>query len=356
MHVPYCNTYSLHRVSGDNVICVSLPGKVYWMDGTETTDLRELFDENLSDNENLEVVASDCAKQHDSNDLAFLVTCWVLFDEYWMPKRYFAAMFKAISDSKFILSYKMELDNVPSFTRVTAEAAIADNRHCWLIFTASRAARLFVVQPTSLAIEEIESVGDIYPGLDLGDLPGCAIRSNCLQTSIYRWSVLGFDTGYVIATTLSLKTNFIEDRSKLKFSGAVSVLLILQHVGREDKISVLVSSTLGPAAVWTLSLSADKSHFEWKKMRVLEDTRGHDAVICSASGQHLIAVGTYGGVILVYKRTDLISDEHNTVNCSTIELSLPIISMIFLRDDLLAALTTSGLHTVTCRSLESTAD
>uniref|UniRef100_A0A0R3QI21 ANAPC4_WD40 domain-containing protein n=1 Tax=Brugia timori TaxID=42155 RepID=A0A0R3QI21_9BILA len=151
-------------------------------------------------------------------------------------------------------------------------------------------------QPVSLDVEEIDSVGDIYPGLDLGDLPGSAIRSNCLQTSTYRWSVLGFDTGYVIVTALSMRTNFIEDRSKLKFSGAISVLLILQHIGREDKISVLVSSTLGPAAVWMLFLSPDKSHFEWKRMTVLEDTRGHDAVVCSASGHQLIAIGTYGGV------------------------------------------------------------
>lgn len=88
-------------------------------------------------------------------------------------------------------------------------------------------------------------------------------------------------------------------RSKLKFSGAISVLLILQHVGREDKISVLVSSTLGPAAVWMLSLSPDKSHFEWKRTIVLEDTRGHDAIVCSASGHQLIAIGTYGGVSFV---------------------------------------------------------
>lgn len=29
---------------------------------------------------------------------------WVLFDQFWMPKRYFAAMFKVTADFKFILS------------------------------------------------------------------------------------------------------------------------------------------------------------------------------------------------------------------------------------------------------------
>lgn len=44
------------------------------------------------------------------------------------------------------LGYKLELDNIPSYTRITVEAAVANNRQCWLIFTASRAARLFVLQ------------------------------------------------------------------------------------------------------------------------------------------------------------------------------------------------------------------
>ncbi|CAG9537153.1 unnamed protein product [Cercopithifilaria johnstoni] len=341
-----CNTYSLHQLSDLSVICVTFCGKVHWMDNTEPTDLVVLFNESLDDNENLEIVASDCTKQNSSDDVAILVTCWVLFDQFWMPKRHFAAVFKATANYKFILCYKLELDNVPSYTRITAEAAVANNGHCWLIFTASRAVRLFVVQPVTLSVEEVDSVGDIYPGLDLGDLPGSAIRSNCLQTSTYRWSALGFDTGYVIVTALSMGTNFIEDRSKLKFSGAISVLLILQHVGREDKISILVSSTLGPAAVWMLSLSPDKSHFEWKRIKVLEDTRGHDAIVCSASSDELIAIGAYGGVILLYKRTDLLSDDHYAAPCSIIEMHVSVISMIFLRNDMLAVLTTSGLHIV----------
>lgn len=354
MPVPHCNTYSLHQNSDSSIICVTLFGEVYWMNGTAPTDLRKLFDEKLSENENLEVVASDCAKQQGSSNIAFLVTCWVIFDECWIPKRYFSAMFKATADSRFVLNYKLELDNVPSYTRVTAEAAVANNRHCWLVFTASRAPRLFVIQPTSLAVEEIELIGDIYPGLDLGDLPGCAIRSSCLQTSTYRWSVLGFDTGYVIATSLSLKTNFIECRSKLKLSGAISVLLILEHPAQEDKISVLVSSTLGPPSLWALSLTLDKSQFEWKRVSMLEDTRGRDAVICASSDQQLIAIGTYGGDILVYKRADLISGNEYAPLHSIIEMSVPVLSTIFLREDVLAVLTTNGVHIVEPQRLKET--
>lgn len=79
------------------------------------------------------------------------------------------------------------------------------------------------------------------------------------------------------------------------------MLQILPFTDRDDKVSILASSTLGPAALWVLSLCADKSHFEWKRSVVLEDTRGHDAVICSAIGPHSIAIGTYAGVRIEIK-------------------------------------------------------
>lgn len=57
-------------------------------------------------------------------------------------------------------------------------------------------------------------------------------------------------------------------------------------------------------------------------------------------------------VILVYKRADLLSDDHYAAPCSVIEMHVSVISMIFLRDDLLAVLTTSGLHIFECHRSE----
>uniref|UniRef100_A0A915C9I6 Uncharacterized protein n=1 Tax=Parascaris univalens TaxID=6257 RepID=A0A915C9I6_PARUN len=347
--VPYCNTYSLHQIvgaPGSGVMCVTLFGGIYWLDEKNSTNLSRLIDEKLDEGASAEVVASDCAAHPDSDILAIFATCWVIYEKHCMPIRYFAALFKISTDLSFTLEYKFELLNPPTFTRITAESAITGNRYCWLIFTASRAARLFLVKASSITVEEVDSIGDIYPGLDLGDLPGSAVRSCCLQTSSYRWSVLGFDTGYVIVTSLSLKTNFIVDRTKLKFSGAISVLQLLRLEGREDKMLVLISSTLGPAAVWSLAMSADKSHFEWKRISVLNETRGHDTIVCSTASEYYIAIAAYDGLILVYRREDLLSEEAIVRSCSLIEHPAPAIAMKFLDDDQLAVLSTSGLHLI----------
>lgn len=89
---------------------------------------------------------------------------------------------------------------------------------------------------------------------------------------------------------------FISFRTKLKFSGAISVLQLLRLEGREDKMLVLISSTLGPAAVWSLAMSADKSHFEWRRISVLNETRGHDTIVCSTASEYYIAIAAYDGV------------------------------------------------------------
>ncbi|VDK64558.1 unnamed protein product [Anisakis simplex] len=238
-----------------------------------------------------------------------------------------------------VLGHKLELEYPPTFTRLRAESSITNNSYCWLIFTSSRAARLFLVEPSSVKVEEVDSIGDIYPGLDLGDLPGSAIRSCCMQTSKYRWSVLGFDTGYVIVTTFSLQTNYIIDRMKLKFSGAISVLQLLRLDGRDDKILILISSTLGPAAVWSLAMSADKSHFEWKRLSVLDETKGHDTVVCSTATQSMVAIATYDGV-----RNYLLTEEPIIRSSSQIENPAPAMSLKFLDEEYLTVLSTSGLH------------
>lgn len=77
---------------------MTLSGKVYWTDCDECEDLCELLDKaDLSDGP-LEVVASDCAMNHTTNKLSFLVTWCVL-----------AAMFLKCFNKAFvkILGYTM---------------------------------------------------------------------------------------------------------------------------------------------------------------------------------------------------------------------------------------------------------
>ncbi|VDK21545.1 unnamed protein product [Anisakis simplex] len=131
---------------------------------------------------------------------------------------------------------------------------------------------------------------------------------------------------------------------KLKFSGAISVLQLLRLDGRDDKILILISSTLGPAAVWSLAMSADKSHFEWKRLSVLDETKGHDTVVCSTATQSMVAIATYDGSIFVYRHEDLLTEEPIIRSSSQIENPAPAMSLKFLDEEYLTVLSTSGLH------------
>ncbi|VDN54690.1 unnamed protein product [Dracunculus medinensis] len=352
------------------VLCISVFGDVVWIDGVGNSNLTKLIKQPLREGELMELVASDFALNPDPKILAFLVSCWVIFDDRYRPIRYFAALFKILSDRSFDLVHEFPLENPPTFTKVIAESQTVKDRNCWLIFTSSQAARLYLIDPLSLAVEEVDSIGDIYPGLDLGDLPGSVIRSSCFQSCTYRWSLLGFDTGYAIVTTLSLQTNFIVhrlpfsaqigsivlssfSRSKLKFSGPISVLQFLPIEGREDKILVLISSTLGPAAIWNIVMTADKSRFEWKKLKVLYDTKGVDMITCSYTGAKLLGLGSYGGVLLIYRICDLISENINITPLYHIRHMTPVISMVFLNDKFLVLLSCQGMHLMVCSEKKS---
>jgi hypothetical protein len=55
-------------------------------------------------------------------------------------------------------------------------------------------------------------MGDIFPVLEIGNLPGSAIRSHCWITQGYRFSVVGFDTGYIVASVCTMNSGTIIDR------------------------------------------------------------------------------------------------------------------------------------------------
>lgn len=61
-------------------------------------------------------------------------------------------------------------------------------------------------------MEYVESIGDVFPALEIGQLPGSPIRSSCWLLNEYRFSVVGYDTGYVIATVCSLTSKTVIDR------------------------------------------------------------------------------------------------------------------------------------------------
>lgn len=73
------------------------------------------------------------------------------------------------------------------------------------------------LQHKDCAVEPVDSVGEIFPVLEIGQLPGSAIRSHCWVIGDYRFSVVGYDTGCVIASCCTMHSGTIIDRFVLKF-------------------------------------------------------------------------------------------------------------------------------------------
>ena len=109
-----------------------------------------------------------------------------------------------------------------------------------------------ILQHPLCSTSPIENIGDVFPVLDIGSCPGSAIRSHCWIAQDYRFSVVGYDTGYVIASVCTMQEGTIIDRKTIKFGGPISVLRLINKEGLSS--SVLVSSTLGPAAIWVIKL------------------------------------------------------------------------------------------------------
>lgn len=140
----------------------------------------------------------------------------------------------------FILGQKFELKNAPTFCRLTTTSPMDSDHLYWLIFSHSRGVQAYSIlvstnsfidynfQPQSKSVEPVVSIGDIFPVLEIGDLPGSAIRSHCWITQGYRFSVVGFDTGYIAAAVCTMHSGTIIDRYEQHFRISKMSLLKLE--------------------------------------------------------------------------------------------------------------------------------
>uniref|UniRef100_A0A0N5AE72 PHTB1_N domain-containing protein n=1 Tax=Syphacia muris TaxID=451379 RepID=A0A0N5AE72_9BILA len=344
----FCNTYGLHYIQGgrgSGVFCTTIGGEVVWVDDpSHPVKLNGLFNEEIGPNEVLELIAADSARHTEDDCIGILATCWIVNDEMYLPQRYFGALFKIKKDFSFVLGWKDSLKTKPTFTRVTEVTPLAQNRRCILIFTNACCVNLFTIEQKSAKVCATEIVGDIFPGLDLQDLSGATIRTSCLHTKKYRWSGLGSETGTVIITALLKAKNDIVCRAKLKFEGVISVLQVLKAFDEEDKVLFLISSMIGPPTIWTIATREEDT--EIIRTSELLGCVGHDAVICSGFSKNIIAIGTYGGRLIFFRRKDILEEEEKIYPCFSVDHTAPILALRFLSDEDLVILSRSGVHTV----------
>lgn len=348
--VPFCNTYSLHILGAKNnllIITVDINGHIHWLEKALCTDLKEyLAEDSAHENFSLELVASDTALFASEG---YLATCWVVYDRLFAPARYFAAFFRFSQSPEVEMWKKFDLESAPTYTRLTTTSPMDTNQLYWLIFSYSRGVQAFSILPNTSKldaheqVQPVDSIGDIFPVLDIGKLPGSAIRSHCWIANGYRLSVVGYDTGYVIACVCTMESGTIVDRKTLKFSGPISVLRLINENAKEMVTSVLISSTLGPAVIWSLKLEDEL--LVWEMNSPLLDSEIYDTVICCAVSEEHIFIGTYGEQLLVYSLEE-------TLGCSEVppllilNIASPILSIVCLQDEnsTLIVLSNKGLH------------
>lgn len=143
-------------------------------------------------------------------------------------------------------------------------------------------------------IEQLDQIGDVFPVLEIATLPGSATRSHCWIARGYRFSVVGFDTGYVVASVCTMNSGNIIDRKTIKFSGPISVLKLINTNEEQLETAVLVSSTIGPVVVWTLSLVDE--YLQWNLKAELVGSEDFDSIISGNTNHEFIFIGTYAEV------------------------------------------------------------
>lgn len=348
MPLQFCNTYGLHYVEGgrkSGILCTTIGGEAVWVDDpSKPVKLYSLLDEKVGDCEILELIAADSASHCEDDCIGILATCWIVNNEFYIPQRYFGALFKIKKDYSFTMGWKDSLKTKPTFTRVTEVTPLAQNRRCILIFTNACCVNLFTIEQKSAKVSATEIVGDIFPGLDLQDLSGATIRTSCLHTKKYRWSGLGSENGTVIITALLKAKNDIVCRAKLKFEGVISVLQVLKAFDEEDKVLFLISSMIGPPTIWTIATREEDT--EILRTSELLGCVGHDAVICSGFSKSVLAIGTYAGRLIFFRRGDVLEGEGKIYPCFSIDHTAAILALRFLSDHELVILSRNGVHTV----------
>lgn len=100
---------------------------------------------------------------------------------------------------------------------------------------------------------QLESVEDRFPAFGPEGIHGSLIRLDEFTVEDLHFDLLGFDSGIVVANVSSVETGMLLDRNVIKYNTPISVARFIEPLGFENQeVFVVISSTIGPAAVWAL--------------------------------------------------------------------------------------------------------
>uniref|UniRef100_A0AC34QXT5 Uncharacterized protein n=1 Tax=Panagrolaimus sp. JU765 TaxID=591449 RepID=A0AC34QXT5_9BILA len=375
------------------ILVVDIFGKVLNILDQSEVELLPFLNETkgVAKDGSVELVASDSSLPIGEIKTSefYLSTCWVVYDDHFIPERYFAAFFKIIIEKNKMIAnlwQKFPISTAPTFCRLTKTSPIATDELYLLIFSCTIGVQAFSIDSESQKIDLLENIGDVFPVFEIRTLPGAVTRSHCWITKGYRFSVVGFDTGFVVASSESQKIDLLEnigdvfpvfeirtlpgavtrshcwitkgyrfsvvgfdtgfvvasvctmhsgtiiDQRSIKFSGPISVLKLIETDEERLETCVMISSTLGPVVIWTLGLVDE--YLQWKMKYELAESENYDSIITGNTNHEFIFIGTFFDYVLIYELSTLKTSQSVQIPLlSKIHVGSPILSINYVPVD-----------------------
>ncbi|RCN37758.1 hypothetical protein ANCCAN_16325 [Ancylostoma caninum] len=333
-------------------------GRLQFVEENKMVCLPKLLNESsLKSGHSIELSCSDVSPLNSDRSLAILATCWVELNEHFCPCRHFGAVFRISSTLHVELTSKVEAATPVAHCSIITRMEDSKLHKYWIVYGVGEELPIYKMQEGSGQANKIDNALSVFPELALDVFPGAVTRSSLVRSEKLRWSALGFDTGHVFLSVFSLHTHMVY-RKLIKFSGPISVVYFIPSrvqntpilcdkddsgpVNFHEERYLVVSSTLGPVAVWKCNFEED--FLSWNHEFVLKQSEQFDTITSACAIRDLIAVGTYSGKVLFYSSNcDLLSHEIASIT----QIHAPVVTMKVLDETTLYVLSTAGLHTVT---------
>ncbi|KAI6188857.1 hypothetical protein M3Y98_00399500 [Aphelenchoides besseyi] len=356
VNVSLCNIYSMHVFKPHDkknqvtdklhVIMTDICGTLSFIVGNVKKvrrDLREMLCEQLIDDLSLELVGSYMHQYgcEEGPTFAYIGTIWVLNDQLSRPTRFFAAFYAINKDFSIELWCKFKLAFPPTYTQLR----VKDNRLVWMVCGTpgkSIAFEALTKDPNlSIAdrIQPVEQMHSVFSGFLFTKKFRAPIQFSEITVDNFHFTVFGFDSGFLVATVENQEG--VIDRKCLKFNTAISVVKLLESVP-DQGVFTLISSTIGPAAVWTLKLDLEEMELKWHMRSLLLDSENHDTIMCAAVACETIMIGTYDEQIIFYSLRDTFNYA-DVLPLSSLNVGAPILQIEPI-DEKLLILSAKGLQ------------
>ncbi|VDM63692.1 unnamed protein product [Angiostrongylus costaricensis] len=139
----------------------------------------------------------------------------------------------------------------------------------WVLYGAGECLSIYNIDK-HFGVNRSTAIHSVFPELELHDLPGAVTRSSSTSSKKLQWNAFGFDTGHVVLSVFCVESRTVH-RKLIKFSGPISILTFLQRTSSDsqglvkevddtsyrDEEFIVISSTLGPVAVWKCFYEAE---------------------------------------------------------------------------------------------------